>query len=158
MYNSILTYSILFEKIQFSNSARSLSFSGHLISGRISRHFPSSAAGIFFPLLTGIVDHVISHKKKVKGMPIYEYRCTKCGKTFDALQHMSAEPLKKCIFCHGKVEKLISASSFQLKGSGWYITDYKKRTLNKNLKISPRKKKKAIKMLPFISLSISPPL
>lgn len=63
-------------------------------------------------------------------MPIYEYRCIKCGKTFDALQHMSAEPLQKCIFCQGKVEKLISSSSFQFKGSGWYITDYKKKDVD----------------------------
>jgi putative FmdB family regulatory protein len=58
-------------------------------------------------------------------MPLYEYGCKKCHKKFEVLQKIDAEPLKKCIHCNGKVEKLISASSFQLKGSGWYITDYK---------------------------------
>ena len=82
-------------------------------------------------------------------MPIYEYRCTKCGKTFDALQHMSAEPLKKCIFCHGKVEKLISASSFQLKGSGWYITDYKKKDAEKKSENKPAEKKEGNKNAPI---------
>jgi putative FmdB family regulatory protein len=59
-------------------------------------------------------------------MPIYEYRCSKCGKTFDALQAVSAEPLSKCIYCRGRAKRIVSVSSFQFKGSGWYITDYKK--------------------------------
>ncbi|MCK5056807.1 MAG: zinc ribbon domain-containing protein [Candidatus Aminicenantes bacterium] len=58
-------------------------------------------------------------------MPLYEYECKKCHKTFDVLQKIDAEPLEKCIHCNGKVEKLISVSSFQFKGSGWYVTDYK---------------------------------
>jgi putative FmdB family regulatory protein len=58
-------------------------------------------------------------------MPLYEYECKKCHKTFDVLQKIDAEPLGKCIHCNGKVEKLISVSSFQFKGSGWYVTDYK---------------------------------
>ena len=57
-------------------------------------------------------------------MPIYEYRCKACGKEFEMMQKFSDEPLKKCIYCSGKVEKLISRSSFQLKGSGWHATDY----------------------------------
>lgn len=60
-------------------------------------------------------------------MPIYEYRCSKCGKTFETLQSISADPLSKCIYCQGRVKKIVSVSSFQLKGSGWYITDYKKK-------------------------------
>jgi putative FmdB family regulatory protein len=58
-------------------------------------------------------------------MPLYEYKCNECKVTFEVLQKINADPLEKCIHCNGKVEKLISASSFQLKGSGWYITDYK---------------------------------
>lgn len=58
-------------------------------------------------------------------MPIYEYKCKKCENTFEVLQKINSDPLEKCIQCNGKVEKLISASSFQLKGSGWYLTDYK---------------------------------
>ena len=59
-------------------------------------------------------------------MPIYEYKCSKCGKTFEALQSISADPISKCIYCQGKSKKIISLSSFQFKGKGWYITDYKK--------------------------------
>ncbi|MBI5588631.1 MAG: zinc ribbon domain-containing protein [Deltaproteobacteria bacterium] len=59
-------------------------------------------------------------------MPIYEYRCTKCGKDFEVMQKFSDKPVEKCIHCSGKVEKLISQSSFHLKGSGWYATDYAK--------------------------------
>lgn len=59
-------------------------------------------------------------------MPIYEYRCSKCGKTFEALQGISAAPITKCIYCQGKTKKIVSLSSFQFKGKGWYITDYKK--------------------------------
>lgn len=56
-------------------------------------------------------------------MPIYEYRCEKCG-DFEVTQRITEDPLKKCPTCKRKVRKLISNTSFQLKGSGWYITDY----------------------------------
>ncbi len=57
-------------------------------------------------------------------MPIYEYQCTKCGEVFEAFQKINDKPLSQCKFCKGPVERLISHSSFQLKGSGWYMTDY----------------------------------
>ena len=56
-------------------------------------------------------------------MPIYEYECPKCGR-FDAIQKMSAPPLEVHDVCGSKVRKLISASAFAFKGSGFYITDY----------------------------------
>lgn len=56
-------------------------------------------------------------------MPIYEYECPKCGR-FDALQKMSAPALRKHDACGSRVRKLMSASAFALKGSGFYITDY----------------------------------
>ena len=56
-------------------------------------------------------------------MPIYEYACPKCGQ-FEVTQRITEEPLKKCPTCKSKVRKLISSTSFQLKGSGWYATDY----------------------------------
>lgn len=56
-------------------------------------------------------------------MPIYEYACKKCGE-FETTQRITDPPLTKCPTCAGKVTKLISSTSFQLKGSGWYITDY----------------------------------
>lgn len=75
-------------------------------------------------------------------MPLYEYRCHQCKKTFDMLQKINSEPLSECIYCQGPVEKLISLSSFQFKGSGWYITDYKnKNTSKKSRTKSPAKAK-----------------
>lgn len=56
-------------------------------------------------------------------MPIYEYDCQKCG-TFETTQKITDKPLAKCPTCKGKVKKLISNTSFQLKGTGWYVTDY----------------------------------
>jgi putative FmdB family regulatory protein len=56
-------------------------------------------------------------------MPIYEYQCDRCG-IFELTQRITEKPLRRCPTCKGKVTKLISATSFQLKGSGWYVTDY----------------------------------
>jgi putative FmdB family regulatory protein len=57
-------------------------------------------------------------------MPIYEYECSKCGKTIEVLQKMTDKPLKKHAGCGGSLTKLISAAGFQFKGTGWYVTDY----------------------------------
>jgi len=59
-------------------------------------------------------------------MPIYEYQCQKCDSVFEVMQSISAKPLKACQRqgCSGKVARLVSASGFILKGSGWYATDY----------------------------------
>lgn len=59
-------------------------------------------------------------------MPLYEYKCRQCGETFEVLQKFSDPQLQEHIACGGAVERLISASSFQLKGTGWYVTDYAK--------------------------------
>lgn len=59
-------------------------------------------------------------------MPLYEYRCHKCGQRFEAIQKFSDAPLTVHADCGGEVERLISAPAFQFKGSGWYITDYAK--------------------------------
>jgi putative FmdB family regulatory protein len=56
-------------------------------------------------------------------MPIYEYACKKCGE-FEVTQRITEPPLRKCPTCKGKVERILSRSSFVLKGSGWYATDY----------------------------------
>jgi putative FmdB family regulatory protein len=58
-------------------------------------------------------------------MPIYEYECLDCGKCFEIFQKISDEPLKECRACKGRLNRLISMCSFQLKGTGWYVTDYK---------------------------------
>jgi putative FmdB family regulatory protein len=57
-------------------------------------------------------------------MPIYEYRCNSCHDEFEVTQKITDAPLVACPKCAGPVEKLISQSSFVLKGSGWYATDY----------------------------------
>jgi putative FmdB family regulatory protein len=59
-------------------------------------------------------------------MPIYEYRCASCGHELEALQKLSDAPLTECPACHEPdLKKLISAAGFQLKGSGWYVTDFR---------------------------------
>ncbi|MBN2397248.1 MAG: zinc ribbon domain-containing protein [Deltaproteobacteria bacterium] len=57
-------------------------------------------------------------------MPIYEYQCRKCGRKFEVFQGIADKEITTCTFCDGSVDKLISLSSFHLKGSGWYVTDY----------------------------------
>lgn len=57
-------------------------------------------------------------------MPIYEYECSACDNVFEVQQRMSEDPLTSCPDCEGEVKKLVSASSFQLKGGGWYSDGY----------------------------------
>src|SRR6185503_14489117 len=57
-------------------------------------------------------------------MPIYEYVCQKCGHHLEVMQKMSDKPLSRCPVCRGKLEKVFSQTNFQLKGSGWYVSDY----------------------------------
>ncbi len=58
-------------------------------------------------------------------MPIYEYACSGCGHELEAWQKITEKPKKVCPICHArKLERLISNTSFQLKGTGWYVTDY----------------------------------
>ncbi len=60
-------------------------------------------------------------------MPIYEYKCKKCGHRFERIQKFSDPHIKKCPDCGGPVEQVISAPAVQFKGSGWYVTDYAKK-------------------------------
>ena len=57
-------------------------------------------------------------------MPLYEYKCLKCGRKTEKIENVSGPHLKKCPHCGGKVESVITAPSFQFKGAGWYVTDY----------------------------------
>src|SRR5687768_17771737 len=57
-------------------------------------------------------------------MPIYEFECRKCKDRLEVFQKMNDKPPVKCRKCGGKLEKLVSASAIQFKGSGWYVTDY----------------------------------
>ena len=57
-------------------------------------------------------------------MPLYEYRCVKCGHRFEKIESVSASASKKCPRCGAKAERQLSAPAIQFKGSGWYVTDY----------------------------------
>ena len=61
-------------------------------------------------------------------MPLYEYQCKKCGHRFEKIQKFSDKMVKKCRDCGGVVEQMISAPAVQFKGSGWYVTDYAKKS------------------------------
>ncbi|MCG8551021.1 MAG: zinc ribbon domain-containing protein [Desulfobacterales bacterium] len=57
-------------------------------------------------------------------MPVYEYQCSGCGHIEEIFQRISESPLEVCPRCNGSLKKIISQSTFHLKGSGWYVTDY----------------------------------
>src|SRR6476646_877277 len=57
-------------------------------------------------------------------VPLYEYKCLKCGRHTDKIEKVGGPHLKKCPHCGGKVESVITAPSIQFKGAGWYVTDY----------------------------------
>ncbi len=61
-------------------------------------------------------------------MPIYEYRCQHCNHEFERMQKFSEPPVAECPVCTGSVQKLISRSTFHLKGDGWYVTDYARKS------------------------------
>jgi putative FmdB family regulatory protein len=61
-------------------------------------------------------------------MPLYEYQCKKCHHRFERIQKFSDPLVKKCPKCGGPVEQVISAPAVQFKGSGWYVTDYAKKS------------------------------
>jgi putative FmdB family regulatory protein len=61
-------------------------------------------------------------------MPLYEYECKKCHHRFERIQKFSDRHVKKCPDCKGPVEQVVSAPAVQFKGSGWYVTDYPKKS------------------------------
>jgi putative FmdB family regulatory protein len=71
-------------------------------------------------------------------LPLYEYRCLKCGTHIEKIRKFSDPPLTKCEKCGGKLERLLSSPAFKFKGTGWYVTDYAG-------KVSPGEKEKAEK-------------
>ena len=81
-------------------------------------------------------------------MPLYEYKCDKCGSVEEAIQKVDDMPLKKCSRCGGPLRKLMSSPAIQFKGSGWYVTDYaskkpRPKTSNNTPKESQLKKDKS---------------
>ena len=61
-------------------------------------------------------------------MPLYEYRCLHCDARFERIQKFSDPPIKTCEICGGRLEQLLSSPAIQFKGSGWYITDYARKS------------------------------
>jgi len=95
-------------------------------------------------------------------MPLYEYKCKKCGEIFEVVQKVNDPPLKVCIKCGGPVSKMLSSPAIQFKGSGWYITDYarsnnqdqnKEKKPEKEIKRGGDNKKTESKELPNTSKS-----
>lgn len=82
--------------------------------------------GLLFLTLTLFVDYTKGYRYGTgdESMPIYEYECRACRKTTEAMQKFSDAPLAECPDCGGQLKKLISNTSFVLKGTGWYKTDY----------------------------------
>ena len=65
-------------------------------------------------------------------MPLYEYRCRSCKRTVEVLQKLDDRPLRKCEECSGRLDKLVSRTSFQLRGGGWYADGYGKSSKSKS--------------------------
>ena len=61
-------------------------------------------------------------------MPLYEYQCKKCGARTEKIRKFSDPPLKRCEKCGGELDHLISSAAIQFKGSGWYVTDYARKS------------------------------
>jgi putative FmdB family regulatory protein len=71
-------------------------------------------------------------------MPIYEYKCDECGSTFEEFQSINSQPLNKCKICNSSsLHKIVSNTSFILKGTGWYVTDYAHKGNSRSKKESP---------------------
>jgi putative FmdB family regulatory protein len=78
-------------------------------------------------------------------MPIYEYFCKSCDKTFESFQKITDKPLANCPECGKKVKRLISSTSFALKGGGWYKDGYSKGKGNGKAKVEAKVKPKSEK-------------
>jgi len=80
-------------------------------------------------------------------MPLYDYKCEKCGHIFEVMQNISAEPLKFCPQCKGPIRRLISAAGIVFKGSGFYATDSKKshQSMGTDQKAEKKENKPAVK-------------
>lgn len=79
-------------------------------------------------------------------MPIYEYKCEKCGEEHEVMQKMTEKPLTVCQSCGGRLKKMMSNTSFVLKGSGWYVTDYADKSSKNSAKEGEEKKEKKEKV------------
>ena len=79
----------------------------------------------------------ISHPHgRMKNMPLYEYECQQCKRRFELMQKFSDPPAETCRSCGSPVTRLISAPAFQFKGTGWYVTDYARKSSGKEASTS----------------------
>jgi putative FmdB family regulatory protein len=78
--------------------------------------------------------YIFTKRSGREGLPIYEYQCTKCGRRVEMMQKITDESLQTCPSCKGQLRRLMSLTSFQLKGNGWYATDYKDKKEKKKRK------------------------
>jgi putative FmdB family regulatory protein len=78
-------------------------------------------------------------------VPMYEYQCKSCKHRFEVIQKFSDKPVKKCPKCGKAVERLVSSSAIQFKGTGWYVTDYAKRSGSADRKSESKTEKDASK-------------
>ena len=76
-------------------------------------------------------------------MPIYEYVCKKCNSQLEIIQKITEEPLTTCPDCKGRLKKMISNTSFVLKGTGWYVTDYASKKSNSATAPAANRKKES---------------
>jgi putative FmdB family regulatory protein len=87
-------------------------------------------------------------------MPLYEYECPRCGKRFELIQKFSDPPRATCVDCGGAGHRLLSAPAIQFKGSGWYVTDYARKSASaeksesKSEEKAPAKKEEAASTTP----------
>lgn len=74
----------------------------------------------------GIIRCFCASRSRGEGsdVPLYEYKCVKCGHRFEKIEPVSASEIKKCPECGGRAERQLAAPAIQFKGSGWYVTDY----------------------------------
>jgi putative FmdB family regulatory protein len=75
-------------------------------------------------------------------MPLYEYKCTKCGSVFEFFQKVNDPSPKKCSKCQGPLKKVLSPPALQFRGSGWYVTDYASKSAQPSESDSKAKTKK----------------
>ena len=73
-------------------------------------------------------------------MPLYEYVCTQCHRRCEIIQKVDDPPLKGCKVCGGAMKKVVSAPAIQFKGTGWYITDYARKSSPERSETKPRSK------------------
>lgn len=72
-------------------------------------------------------------------MPLYEYECAKCGSRTEVIQRVGDGSIGPCAECGGEMKRLLSAPAFQFKGSGWYVTDYAKKSSGGEAEAKPAK-------------------